>query len=92
MMASNTALSTHNVRTEIDRYISWPAQALSYKLGELKILELREKAEQELGEHFDIRKFHDAVLANGSIPLSVLEDQINEFIEEEKSALQEKSP
>ncbi|GAA4349383.1 DUF885 domain-containing protein [Kangiella taiwanensis] len=92
MMASNTALSTHNVRTEIDRYISWPAQALSYKLGELKILELREKAEQELGEHFDIRKFHDAVLANGSIPLSVLEDQINQFIEEEKSALQEKSP
>ncbi|GAA4364176.1 DUF885 domain-containing protein [Kangiella marina] len=81
MMESNTALSTHNVRTEIDRYISWPAQALSYKLGELKILELREKAEKALGEKFDIRKFHDAVLANGSIPLSVLEEQIEQFIE-----------
>ena len=91
MMASNTALSTHNVRTEIDRYISWPAQALSYKLGELKILELREKAEKELGENFDIRKFHDAVLSNGSIPLSVLEDQIHQFIEEEKNAIAEKS-
>ena len=91
MMASNTALSTHNVRTEIDRYISWPAQALSYKLGELKILELREKAEKELGENFDIRKFHDAVLSNGSIPLRVLEDQIHQFIEEEKNAIAEKS-
>lgn len=91
MMASNTALSTHNVRTEIDRYISWPAQALSYKLGELKILELRENAEKELGEDFDIRKFHDAVLSNGSIPLSVLEDQIHQFIEEEKNAIAEKS-
>ena len=91
MMASNTALSTHNVRTEIDRYISWPAQALSYKLGELKILELREKAEKELGEDFDIRKFHDAVLSNGSIPLSVLEDQINQFISKEKQSVMEKN-
>lgn len=85
MMEENTALSTHNVRTEIDRYISWPAQALSYKLGELKILELRAKAEKELGPDFDIRKFHDAILANGSIPLSVLEDQIEQFIEAEKA-------
>ncbi|PXF63544.1 DUF885 domain-containing protein [Kangiella spongicola] len=91
MMENNTALSTLNVRTEIDRYISWPAQALSYKLGELKILELRAKAEKELGEHFDIRKFHDAVLSNGSIPLSVLEDQIHQFIKDEKSAIAEKS-
>ena len=91
MMENNTALSTLNVRTEIDRYISWPAQALSYKLGELKILELRAKAEKELGDHFDIRKFHDAVLSNGSIPLSVLEDQITQFIEDEKSAIAEKS-
>ena len=89
MMESNTALSTLNVRTEIDRYISWPAQALSYKLGELKILELREKAEKELGEHFDIRKFHDAVLANGSIPLDVLESEINQFIDDEKSKIKE---
>ncbi|AOE50274.1 DUF885 domain-containing protein [Kangiella sediminilitoris] len=84
MMENNTALSTLNVRTEIDRYISWPAQALSYKLGELKILELRARAEKELGEGFDIRKFHDAVLANGSIPLSVLEEQINAFINDQK--------
>lgn len=84
MMEENTALSTHNVRTEIDRYISWPAQALSYKLGELKILELRAKAEKELGPDFDIRRFHDAILANGSIPLSVLEVQIDKFIEQEK--------
>lgn len=84
MMESNTALSTLNVRTEIDRYISWPAQALSYKLGELKILELRAKAEKALGQHFDIRKFHDAVLANGSIPLDVLEQQINQFIQQQK--------
>jgi len=83
MMESNTALSTLNVRTEIDRYISWPAQALSYKLGELKILELREKAEKALGEDFDIRKFHDAVLANGSIPLDVLEQQITQFIQQQ---------
>lgn len=85
-MESNTALSTLNVRTEIDRYISWPAQALSYKLGELKIWELRRKAEKELGEKFDIRKFHDAVLANGSIPLKVLEAQIDQFIAEEKES------
>ncbi len=87
MMEENTALSTHNVRTEIDRYISWPAQALSYKLGELKILELREKAEKELGADFNIRKFHDAVLANGSIPLSVLEAQIEQFIADEKASI-----
>ncbi|MHC9511087.1 DUF885 domain-containing protein [Kangiella sp. M94] len=87
MMEENTALSTHNVRTEIDRYISWPAQALSYKLGELKILELRAKAEEELGADFDIRRFHDAVLANGSIPLSVLEAQIEQFIADEKASI-----
>lgn len=91
MMEENTALSTHNVRTEIDRYISWPAQALSYKLGELKILELRAKAEKELGQDFDIRKFHDAILANGSIPLSVLEDQIEQFIEAEKASVEKGS-
>ncbi|HEY9030733.1 MAG TPA: DUF885 domain-containing protein [Kangiella sp.] len=91
MMEENTALSTHNVRTEIDRYISWPAQALSYKLGELKILELRAKAEEALGADFDIRRFHDAVLANGSIPLSVLEAQIEQFIKNEKASIQKDS-
>ncbi len=72
-MASNTALSIHEVTTEIDRYIGWPGQAVSYKIGELKIRELRKKVEDKLGDKFDIRAFHDLVLANGSIPLSSLE-------------------
>lgn len=79
-LASNTALSMHNVTTEIDRYISWPAQALSYKLGELTIKRLRSKAEQALGQDFNIREFHDAVLGNGSLPLAVLEQQIEQYI------------
>lgn len=84
-MASNTALSLHNVTTEIDRYISWPGQALSYKIGELTIKRLRAKSEQELGDKFDIRAFHDAVLENGSVPMSILEQQINDFIEAKKA-------
>ncbi|MCL1043328.1 DUF885 domain-containing protein [Shewanella marisflavi] len=79
-MASNTALSLHNVTTEIDRYISWPGQALSYKIGELTIKRLRAKAEAELGDKFDIRAFHDAILANGSVPMAILEQQIDDFI------------
>lgn len=82
LMEENTALSKHNVRTEIDRYIGWPAQALSYKLGEIKIWELRSKAEKELGEKFDIRTFHDAILSQGSVPLNVLEGIVEEFIRE----------
>ncbi len=84
LFVENSALSTHNINTEVDRYISWPGQALAYKMGELTIIRLREKAENVLEEKFDIRDFHDAVLANGGIPLNVLEDQINAYIEREK--------
>lgn len=79
-LAENTALSMHNVTTEIDRYISWPAQALSYKLGELTIRRLRTEAEQQMGSKFNIRQFHDVVLSNGSVPLAVLERQVAAYI------------
>ncbi|MGA8278454.1 MAG: DUF885 family protein [Rhodanobacteraceae bacterium] len=79
-LADNTALSTHEIETEVDRYISWPGQALSYKLGEMKILALRRKAQSALGSKFDLRAFHDTVLGTGSVPLPVLEQIINAWI------------
>jgi uncharacterized protein (DUF885 family) len=79
-MAANTALSTLEIRTETDRYISWPGQALAYKMGELKIRELRTRAEKTLGEKFDIRAFHDTVLGNGGVTLAVLEQQVDAWI------------
>jgi uncharacterized protein (DUF885 family) len=83
-MAKNTALSLHEVNTEIDRYISWPGQALSYKIGEIKIRELREKAEKELGGNFDIREFHEIILEKGTVTLSLLEERINNYIQAKK--------
>ena len=84
-MSNNTALSLHEVNTEIDRYISWPGQALSYKIGELKIRELRNKAKLELKEKFDIREFHERILEYGTVTLSTLERRINKYIEETKN-------
>ncbi|WP_444929236.1 DUF885 domain-containing protein [Microbulbifer sp. SSSA002] len=85
-LAENTSLSPANVRAEVDRYISWPGQALSYKMGEIKIRQLRAQAERELGDKFDLRAFHDALLSNGALPLSMLEEQMQRFIEQQKSA------
>ena len=85
-LAENTALSLHNVRTETDRYISWPGQALAFKMGELKIWELRAQAEEELGERFDIRDFHDAILMTGGVPLDILEQEMERFIQSVKGS------
>lgn len=85
-LRDHTALSEHEVTTEVDRYISWPGQALSYKLGEIAIVRLRAQAEQELGDRFDVKAFHDAVLSQGSVPLPVLEAQIQAFIAQRKAA------
>lgn len=79
-LSNNTSLSQANVRAEVDRYISWPGQALSYKMGEIKIRQLRAKAEQKLGNKFDLRAFHDALLANGALPLEILEAEMDRFI------------
>ncbi len=83
-LGSNSALSLHEVNTEVNRYISWPGQALSYKIGEIKIRELRKKAEAELKDKFDIRSFHDLILSEGSVTLSILEKMVNEYIRKEK--------
>ena len=79
-LRDNTALSEHEVTTEVDRYISWPGQALSYKLGEITIMRLRREAEAALGATFDVRKFHDALLSQGSVPLPVLESQVRAWV------------
>ena len=80
-MSANTALSIHEINTETDRYISWPGQALSYKIGEIKIRELRKKAETQLQTKFDIRAFHEIVLEQGTVTLAILETRINNYIE-----------
>ncbi|QWF16473.1 DUF885 domain-containing protein [Lysobacter capsici] len=89
-LRDNTALSEHEIETEVDRYIGWPGQALSYYLGEMSIVRSREKAEKALGSDFDIRAFHDAILALGSVPLPVLERRVDRFIEESRVKAAEK--
>ncbi|HEX7116155.1 MAG TPA: DUF885 family protein [Steroidobacter sp.] len=76
----NSALAPHNIQTELERYISWPAQALAYKIGELRFRELRREAEQALGERFNIRAFHDTVLLGGALPLEIVEQRVREWI------------
>ncbi|ALI98806.1 DUF885 domain-containing protein [Rufibacter tibetensis] len=82
-LADHTALSLHEVNTEVNRYISWPGQALAYKIGELKIIEMRRKAEAALKEDFDVRAFHDMVLSNGSVTLAILEKMTHRFIQDQ---------
>lgn len=83
-MLNNTALSEHEINTETDRYIAWPGQALSYKMGELKIRELRKKAEKELGSQFNIRDFHEVILEQGTVTLPILERRVNAYINKTK--------
>jgi uncharacterized protein (DUF885 family) len=83
-LGSNTALSIHEITTETDRYISWPAQALSYKIGELKIKALRKKATESLGDAFDIRDFHDLILSKGTVTLPILEEMVDRYIKEKQ--------
>jgi uncharacterized protein (DUF885 family) len=81
---AHTVMDDENINTEVDRYIAWPAQALSYKMGQMKILELRARAQKELGAKFDIRAFHDAVLDQGPLPLDLLTIKINGWIAAQK--------
>lgn len=85
-MGSRTALSIHEINTEIDRYIGWPGQALSYKMGELTIVRLREKAEAELGDDFNLREFHDLLLSQGAVPMFILERMVDEYIKEKQAS------
>ncbi len=84
-MNDNSANAPHDNAVEIDRYIVWPGQALAYKIGQLKIRELRDYARRELGDSFDIRAFHDTVLANGALPLDTLESVIKDWVQVQKT-------
>lgn len=83
-LSENTALSLHEVNTEINRYISWPGQALAYKMGELKIKELRKKAEEQLKDKFDIRAFHDLILSQGTVTLKILEEMVDRWLRDKR--------
>ena len=83
---AHSAMDDRNIVTEVDRYIAWPGQALGYKLGEMTILRLRERARKELGAKFDIRAFHDAVLGSGPLPLDVLDTIVSQWIADQAAA------
>ena len=85
-MVANTGLTTSEVVTEIERYIVMPGQACAYKIGMMKILELRERARQALGDKFDLKAFHDVVLKNGAVPLDILEELVEEYIAEKSGS------
>jgi uncharacterized protein (DUF885 family) len=80
LFTENSALSIHNINTEVDRYISWPGQALAYKMGELTFLRLRKKAQDALGDGFDLKEFHDQAIGFGGLPMNILEKQIDSWI------------
>jgi uncharacterized protein (DUF885 family) len=82
----HTAMDDQNINTEVDRYVSWPGQALAYRLGQMKILELRERAKQRLGSRYDIREFHQHVLDLGPVPLDVLDASITRWLDNETAA------
>ena len=78
-MVENTVLAKNNIVNEVDRYITWPAQALAYKCGQIEILKLREEGKRRLGDRFDIKAFHDVVLKNGALALPVLREQVEAY-------------
>ena len=84
LFLQNTAKTPQDINNEVDRYIAWPGQALAYKIGQLKIIELRDKAKEELGENFDLKNFHDFILSFGSVPMNILEEKVDEFIENQE--------
>jgi uncharacterized protein (DUF885 family) len=86
-MLKNTALAENNITNEVDRYITWPGQALAYKVGQLEILRLRDEAKRQLGNNFDIRKFHDVLLGNGAVPLEVLRQIVARYVKERNGSL-----
>jgi len=81
----NSALAPHNIETELQRYIGWPGQATAYKIGEIRLREIRARAERELGPKFNIRTFHDALLVEGPLPLALLDQRMDDWIAEQKT-------